>query len=348
MSIRAGILGASGYGGGELLRLLSAHPKVGEIQAMSRRHADLPISTVHPNLRGIFDQNFVGKVEWEWLNDSDTPVLFAAIPHGEFGGRYCQFAEEWKAIGLDQKLTVIDLSADFRISDPDLYKKHYKSEHPCPDRLAEWVYGFPELQPERIKGTRRIANPGCFATSLELGLMPIRHLDIPFIAASGATGSSGSGMEPSDTTHHPTRSNDFRAYKILSHQHMGEVTQLLGDSKIQVGFVPHSAPIVRGILTTLLFQLPEDLTGNDLKALYEKAYKDAKFIRFVDGSPRVAAVAGSNFADIGIVTQGNQAAVLVALDNLLKGMAGQAVQNMNLALGFEETEGLWFVGGYPY
>jgi N-acetyl-gamma-glutamyl-phosphate reductase len=315
---------------------------------MSRRHADQPVASVHPNLRGIADQNFVGKVEWDWLNESENPVIFAAIPHGELSSRYEAFSEEWKSIGLDEKLTVIDLSADFRISDPELYKKHYKSDHPCPERLAEWVYGFPELNSKKTKGAKRISNPGCFATSLELGLLPIRHLDIPFIAASGATGSSGSGMEPSETTHHPTRSNDFRAYKILSHQHMAEVTQLLGDSKIQVSFVPHSAPIVRGILATLQFQLPEDLTGNDLKALYQKTYKDAKFIRFVEGSPRVAAVAGSNFADIGMVTQGNQAAVLVALDNLLKGMAGQAVQNMNIALGFEETEGLWFAGGYPY
>jgi N-acetyl-gamma-glutamyl-phosphate reductase len=158
-------------------------------------------------------------------------------------------------------------------------------------------------------------------------------------------------MNPSETTHHPTRANDFRAYKMLAHQHMAEVSQLLeraGQDSLEVSFVPHSAPMVRGILVTAQFLLPPGNTVTQLKSAIRKTYDGAPFVRIVQGSPRVAAVASSNFADIGFAVNGRQAAILVAIDNLGKGMAGQAVQNMNLALGFEETEGLWFAGGFPY
>lgn len=342
-------MGASGYGGGELWRLLSGHPKVEAISGASRRFAGKPVHSVHPNLRGLVDAPFVERIDWNWLAEAKHPVLFGAMPHGELAKRYRELIEQWKSAGIEDRLVVIDLSSDFRIGDPALYQTHYREPHPCPEFLSEWTYGFAERNAFALKGAARIANPGCFAMALQLGLWPLERLSVEgFVAASGATGSSGSGMTPSETTHHPTRSNDFRAYKVLEHQHLAEVRQLLGEigkSEVDVAFVPHSAPMVRGILTTLQFRLAAEA---DAAASYRETYAGARFVRLVDGSPRVASVAGSNFADIGVVQKGRQVAVMVALDNLLKGMAGMAVQNMNLALGLDEAAGLWFAGGYPY
>lgn len=347
MSVRAAILGASGYGGGELFRLLSAHSQVAETIGASRKNAGKAVSSVHPNLFGIVKSDFVEKIDWGWLADSEEQVLFAAMPHGELAEQYETLSTYWP-----KNLVVIDLSADFRIGCADLFQEHYERPHPCSDRIKDWTYGFPEANHAEIKSAKRIANPGCFASALQLALLPLLKLEgIDFIAASGATGSSGSGMNPSGTTHHPTRANDFRAYKMLAHQHMAEVRQLLakcGRDSLEVSFVPHSAPMVRGILVTAQFLLPPSETVAHLERAIRETYENAPFVRIVEGSPRVAAVAGSNFADIGFAVNGRQAAILVAIDNLGKGMAGQAVQNMNLALGFEETEGLWFAGGFPY
>lgn len=344
MRIRAAILGASGYGGGELFRLLSGHPSVEAVAGASRRNAGKPVHSVHPNLRSLVDATFVEHIDWDWLEAGETPVLFSAMPHGELAKQYAELTSHWS-----DRLTVIDLSADFRLRCPDLYAQYYGETHPHPEALADWTYGLCEWKADEIRGAKRVSNPGCFASALELGLFPLLSTpEIDFVAASGATGSSGSGMAPSDTTHHPTRSNDYRAYKILAHQHMGEVAQLLlehGRAGMEVSFVPHSAPMVRGILVTLQFRVPESVS---VRGLFESAYAGRPFIRIVEGSPRVAAVAGSNFVDIGVVQRGRKVAVLVALDNLLKGMSGQAVQNMNLALGRPETEGLWFSGGFPY
>lgn len=352
MSIRAAVLGASGYGGGELLRILAGHPRVSATTGSSRRYFGKPVASVHPNLRGVNKDEFVQTIDWAWLSDCEHPVLFAAMPHGEFGRQYARLNQEWEAVALRDRLTIIDLSADFRISSPTRYEKYYGEPHMNPASLEEWDYGFCEYVPVRLLGSKRIANPGCFATALQLGLLPLAGMrEIQFVAASGATGSSGSGMNPSETTHHPSRSNDYRAYKILNHQHMAEVEQLLetvGWGHMHVSFVPHSAPMVRGILATLQFRMPDGMYGEDLRTLFLKSYSETRFIRMVEGSPRVAAVVGSNFADIGIAVHDGYGAVLVALDNLLKGMAGQAIQNMNLCLGFPEEEGLWFVGGYPY
>lgn len=326
MSIRAAILGASGYGGGELFRLLAGHPKVDEVIGASRSNAGKPITAIHPNLRGIIKDDFVDKIDWHWLAKSETPVLFCAMPHGELAGQYQSLSKDWPP-----NLLVIDLSADFRMAGKD------------------WVYGLPEWNKAQIVGAKRIANPGCFASALQLALLPFAKIaGVEYVAASGATGSSGSGMTPSETTHHPTRANDFRAYKMLSHQHMDEVAQMLrtlGRAELEVSFVPHSAPLVRGILVTAQALLP---SGSDLNKMIASIFEGCPFVRLVDGSPRVAAVVGSNFADIGWATNGRQAAMMVAMDNLGKGMAGQAVQNMNLALGFGETEGLWHAGGFPY
>ena len=195
-----------------------------------------------------------------------------------------------------------------------------------------------------------VAAAGCFATALQLALLPLRGLDLGFLAASAATGSSGSGMAPSDTTHHPTRAQDFRAYKVLSHQHAPEVERLLresGASDPEVNLVPHSGPFVRGIFTTATVLLDDPADPSALEALYREVYAGERFVRFRKGTPRVSVVAGTNFCDVAVHAKGRRAVVLTAIDNLGKGMAGQAVQNLNLLFGLPETDGLRDAGARP-
>jgi len=345
------ILGASGYGGGELMRLLALHPKLKSLVGSSRQHVGKAFSVVHPHLRGVVDGNFVDVPDWSALATSDRPVVFAAMPHGEFARRLVELELAWQSAGLADKLTVIDLSGDFRLDTDAAFTESYGGTHPCPEFLGQFVYGLSEWNRAAITGARRIANPGCFATALQLGLLPLAALgaDAPsWVAISAITGSSGSGASASDTTHHPARANDFRAYKMLAHQHEGEVRRTLTThgATLDFAFVPQSAPLVRGIFATLSFQAPT-VTRAALRDVFEAAYADAKFVRLLDGTPRVAAVTGSNFADISVEVRGGNACVLVAIDNLVKGMAGQAIQNLNLALGWDERSGLKSAGLYP-
>ena len=329
-SIDVLILGASGYGGGELLRWLSMHPAIASIRGTARSHAGKAFHAQHPNLRGLVDGAFAATPDWAALAASPQPVLISALPHGELARHWPEYQAEWDRLGLTDRLTVIDLSTDFRL-DP------------------AWVYGLVDWKPGRMKGARRIANPGCFATALQLALLPLVGWKPAFVAVTAATGSSGSGAAPSDTTHHPTRATDFRAYKMLSHQHEVEVLRTLATEgwEAPLSFVPQSAPMVRGIFATAQFPLPAGIEPSALRAHYEAFYKDRFFVRIVDGSPRVAATTGSAFADIGVAARHGHGAVMVALDNLGKGMAAQAVQNLNLSLGLPEWTGLKVAGGYP-
>jgi len=324
------ILGASGYGGGELLRWLSNHPAVASIRGTARSHAGKPFHAQHPNLRGLVEGTFEAAPDWAALAQSETPVLFAALPHGEFAKQWPDFQEDWDRLGLTDRLTVIDLSNDFRL-DP------------------QWAYGLVDWQPERMKGAKRIANPGCFATALQLALLPLAQWKPAFVAVTAATGSSGSGAAASDTTHHPTRANDFRAYKVLGHQHEAEVLRTLASAgwEAPLSFVPQSAPMVRGIFATAQFPVPEGMDTSALKAHFEAFYQGRFFVRVVDGTPRVAATTGSAFADLAVAAKGPHGVVMIALDNLGKGMAAQAVQNLNLALGLPEWTGLKLAGGHP-
>ena len=329
-SVDALILGASGYGGGELLRWLSTHPAVETLRGTARSHVGKPFHAQHPNLRGLLEGAFEATPDWAALAQSDNPVVFSALPHGELARQWPEFETAWKPLGLAERLTLIDLSADFRL-DP------------------AWVYGLVDWKPERMQGARRIANPGCFATALQLALLPLAAWQPAFVAVTAATGSSGSGAAPSDTTHHPTRAHDFRAYKMLSHQHEAEVLRTLAAEgwAVPLSFVPQSAPMVRGIFATAQFPLPAGMDEAALKAHFEAFYRDRFFVRIVEGSPRVAATTGSAFADLGVAARDGRAAVMVALDNLGKGMAAQAVQNLNLALGLPEWTGLRVAGTSP-
>ena len=329
MSFDALILGASGYGGGELLRWLIQHPHLKGLKGTAHSHAGKPFHAVHPNLRGLLDGSFDAEPDWKWLAASKQPVLFSALPHSELTARLPEFEATWAELGLGERLIIIDLSADFRWKEG-------------------WVYGLSEWKPERIKGAKRIANPGCFATALQLALLPFADLQPAFAAVTAITGSSGSGAHPSETTHHPARANDFRAYKPLAHQHEAEVLATLATEgwMPELAFTPHSAPLVRGIFATAQLRLEAALDETAFRARIEAAFP-GPLVRIVEGSPRVAAVAGSAFVDIGFAAKGRILTVMVALDNLGKGMATQAIQNLNLALEFAPMDGLKYAGAYP-
>lgn len=349
MKIDAVIFGASGYGGGELLYWLSRHPNVGSVRGTSRSLAGRPFADVHPNLRGVVDGRFESDLLSHELAQSEQPVIFSALPHGELAKTLRKLEAAWSEAGIADRLLLIDLSGDFRMPDPAAFEKANRTPHPCPELLSRFAYGLPEWNRDAISRAKRIAIPGCFATALQLALLPLRGLKIGFIAASAVTGSSGSGASPSAATHHPTRASDFRAYKVLAHQHLAEVRMMMAACDIRgtLAFVPHSGPFVRGIFATIQFAMPDDLDLLQLQARVTEAFAGHPFIRIVEESPRVAAVGGSNFADVAIAADETSVAVMVAIDNLGKGMTGQAVQSMNIALGLPETTALWTVGRFP-
>ena len=349
MRIDAVIFGASGYGGGELLYWLSRHPEVRSLRGTSRTFDGKPFSTAHPNLRSVVDGQFESEIDWQGLAHSEQPVIFSALPHGELASRLRELESAWSRSGIAGRMLLVDLSADFRVPNPRAFLQLNGFEHPCPELLSQFVYGHPEWNSATIKGAKRIASPGCFATALQLALLPLRGLQIDFLAASAVTGSSGSGTSLTSAAHHPSRANDFRAYKILTHHHTAEVEMAMAACNIdgKLGFVPHSGPFIRGIFVTLQFENVDGLNPSALHARAASAFDDCPFVRIVEGSPRVAAVAGTNFADVGVAASKNTSAIMVAIDNLGKGMAGQAVQAMNVSLGLPETTALWQPARFP-
>ena len=349
MTLAIAILGASGYGGGELLRWLSGHPDLGSLRGTARAQAGQPFWKVHPNLRGILDGAFEAGLDWNSFRASDPVVVFAALPHGELAERLPQLEADWAAAGIQERVLLLDLSGDFRLRDPEAFAQAYGRAHPHPGLLERFQYGLPEWNRANLSGARRIACAGCFATALQLALLPLRGLQLDWLAASAATGSSGSGASPGEGTHHPLRAQDYRAYKPLAHPHLAEVQAGMAAMAIggRLAFVPHSAPMVRGIFATLQFALPPGLDLAGLQGRTRAAFRDAPLLRIVEDSPRVAAVAGSAFCDLAVAARDGHGVVLAALDNLGKGMAAQAVQCMNLALGLRETRGLMVPGSYP-
>ncbi len=342
LQIRAGVLGASGYIGAEVMRYVALHPNLALEFATANRDAGKPIGHVLPNLGGFFEQKFLTAAEGE-ARAGDVDVVFLALPHNESQDVLPRLVEKYPG------KTWIDLAGDFRTSDPVGFEKYYGGPHRAPDLLRQFVYGFTEGQRDALPGARLIANPGCFATGVLLALYPLMNtgmLSDP-ICVTALTGSSGSGREPSRTTHHPERAQNLRAYKMLRHQHLLEVESFLNsrsDSEIRLQFVPQSAPIVRGIFTTLF--LPGQSVDAVLNAV-ERAYGREPLIDVVTGSPDVRVVQSTPRAVVGIAGEADRGAVVFsAIDNLGKGAAGQSIQNMNRALGLEETTGLLWPGGY--
>ena len=342
--VKVGILGGSGYGGSELLRILLFHPDVQLELVTAGEHAGKRVDAVHPNLMSLTDLRFSGAPEPRDLDGLDC--VFLALPHGQ--------AMEIIP-NLPAGLKAIDLSGDFRLSDPDAFQKYYGRVHTAMESQREFVYGLTEVNRAWIREARRIANPGCFATALELALYPFvaSNLVRGKIIADMKTGSSGSGAKPAANTHHPKRANSFYAYKMFEHQHQPEVEELLesvnpgwgsdGSLVLQV----HSIPVVRGIFGTIYFTPGEPMTGERVGALLRDSYENEFFIRLVDGSPDINWVKNTNFVDIGWAAQRDTIVVMVALDNLVKGAAGQAVQNMNVMFGLNERTGLLMPGANP-
>lgn len=336
------IVGGSGYGAAELLRILSSHPRVKVVRVLSRSNAGKEVADVHPNLRGFYGLKFSGAGIEEAAREAS--IVFFATPHKVAMG------DVPKIVDSRGVRAIIDLSGDFRLKDPDLYRKYYKATHEAVDLLPGFVYGLPETNRALIRRARCLASPGCFPTGSLLALLPLaeRGLLKGDVVVDAKTGSSGSGVDPSPTTHHPERAQDFRAYKMFEHQHEPEIVQCLrqaGAKDFGLTFIAHSAPMVRGIFTTAYVNL--DMTAEEVRRLYRKHYRDEKFVRVVNGSPRCSVVAGTNFCDIGVAANGRKCVVMTAIDNLVKGGAGQAVQSMNIMRGFDETEGLWFPGTRP-
>ncbi|MFY9558153.1 MAG: N-acetyl-gamma-glutamyl-phosphate reductase [Blastocatellia bacterium] len=342
--IKAGILGGSGYGGSELLRILLFHPEVELALVTANEHAGKRVDAVHPNLAKLTNLNF--ETAPNPANLAGLDCVFLALPHGQALDI---------APALPRSVKVIDLSGDFRLNDAAVFKKYYGRDHTAMQAQRDFVYGLSEVNRNLIKESTRVANPGCFATALELGLFPLVATGLVKgkVIADLKTGSSGSGAKAAANTHHPKRSNSFYAYKTFEHQHQPEVEQLLASvrpqwpSEASLVFQTHSIPAVRGIFASIYVTTSHAMTFDQAGDLFREFYGNEFFIRLVAGSPDINWVKNTNFVDIGWAASGDTVIVFVALDNLVKGAAGQAVQNMNLMFGMEERTGLVLPGSNP-
>ena len=338
---RVVIFGGSGYGGSELLRILLFHPNADIVLVTANEHAGKAVSDVHKNLNGLTDLRFEEAPEISKLTGID--LAFFALPHGQALSLIPRLPKNVKAI---------DLSGDFRIDDADIFKQFYKLEHEDPELQRSFIYGLTETNREAIRSAQYIANPGCFATATLLALAPAvkSGLLTGKIIVDAKTGSSGSGAKAALNTHHPQRMNSFYAYKPFQHQHILEIEQHLravGEFSNELVFMTHSLPVSRGIFASCYMETKVNITNEDLDNLYRDFYKDAFFVRMVEGSPDINWVKNTNFCDISTHSNGKQIVVFSAIDNLVKGAAGQAVQNMNLMFGLDEKKGLVFTGGNP-
>jgi N-acetyl-gamma-glutamyl-phosphate reductase len=340
MRLRVGIIGVTGYTGNELLRLLYSHNGVELTYLTSHSFAGKSLADVHPHYLGIAEQVLRPFSVEEAKEKAD--LIFSALPHGE----------SMKKVPLlwEAGLKVIDLSADFRLADPALYPLWYKREHCAPGYLGQAVYGLPELYREEIRKASLVANPGCYPTSVLLGLVPLAArnlLNWDSLVVDAKSGASGSGRVPAQGLHFPECSENFRAYRVAGHQHTSEMEQELGKlagQRVSFTFVPHLLPMVRGILSTIYVRLNGKMEEEELRDIYLEFYRTHKFVRVLP-RPFLAEtrnVYASNYCDLSLVCDSRKGRLIIlsAIDNLVKGAAGQAVQNMNLMLGFKEGRGL--------
>ncbi|MFC1506294.1 N-acetyl-gamma-glutamyl-phosphate reductase [Thermoproteota archaeon] len=349
--MKVSIIGGSGYAGGELIRELLIHPKVEISMIVSRTHIDEYVHRIHPNLRSYTDLKFSP------LNIStitaNSDLVFIAIPHGT--------SVEIVPKILETGLRVIDLGADFRLKDPNCYPKWYGWTHPHPEFLKDAVYGLPELHREEIKKAKLVACPGCMSTATILALAPpIKEniIEPNRIVVDAKIGSSGAGNIPTKVSHHPERASGLRPYKIVGHRHIPEMEQELSsltNTELKISFTPHALPVIRGILATIHTYPRKDLTLPDLWKMYRSMYGQEPFIRLVKDKkglhqlPDPKVTTGSNFCDIGfeIDPHVNRLVLLSAIDNLIKGASGQAVQCLNIMLGVDERTGISTPTIYP-
>ncbi len=345
--LRVGIIGASGYTGVELARLLFTHPDCELTVVTSRQYVGKPLSSVFPSLRKRVSLVCENPDPQSLISKAD--FFFTAVPH--------KTAMEIVPPLLDAGKKVVDLSADFRIRDAKVYEQWYQT-HSCPELLADAVYGLPELYRKQVAATNLTANPGCYPTSVILGLAPLLQEDLidpKTLIIDSKSGTSGAGRSASVATLFCEVNDGFRAYKVGGgHRHIPEMEQelsILADQDVTISFTPHLLPISRGILSTMYASLAADVDADTLQALYEKIYTDEPFVRLCAPGevPATQHVRGSNCCDIGLQIDHRTGRVIVisAIDNIAKGAAGQAIQNMNLMHGFPETTGLMGVPFFP-
>ncbi len=346
---KAAIIGGSGYGGAEMARRLLMHPDVELVRVASIDHVGEPLGAEHPNLDGATDLVFEDLSPAEAVKGCDVALL--ALPHKVTAAK----VPELIAAGVK----IVDMSGDFRLRDAATYEKYYGAKHPHPELLGTFVYGLPELNRAAIKAATYVASPGCFATTIELALLPLARaglLDGTVVHVQGITGSSGSGIAPQAGTHHPSRAGNLKTYKPLDHQHVPEIVQCLGEAGAKgmgLRFVPVSAPLTRGIFATCFLELPESIDKAKLASMFDESYAREPFTRRPKNRfPEVVAVAGSNYVEVGFAVgeaaNGKRTVTCFsAIDNLIKGGAGQAIQNMNIMLGCDEKASLEDVGNWP-
>lgn len=345
--LKVGIVGGTGYTGVELLRLLAIHPHVELAVITSRGEAGMPVADMFPSLRGYVDLAFTDPASADL---SACDVVFFATPHG--------VAMSQAQALLDANVKIIDLAADFRLQDIAVFEKWYKMPHSCPDVLHRAVYGIPELYRDKIKSAQVIGNPGCYPTTVLLGLAPLLEqglidLSVPIVADS-KSGVSGAGRKAEVATLFAESSDSMKAYGVAGHRHhpeiLAQLTQLAGVD-LQFIFVPHLIPMIRGMLSTIYVKLTAQGNQTDLQALYEQRYQDERFVDVMPtGSmPETRSVRGSNQIRIALHKQAESGylTLVVVQDNLVKGAAGQAVQNMNIMFGLPENAGLQVVPLLP-
>lgn len=334
--IKVGIVGGTGYTGVELLRLLAQHAQVELTAITSRKEAGMPVSDMFPNLRG--------RVKLSFTDPADAPlkqcdVVFFATPNG--------IAMQQARELLDAGVRVIDLAADFRIKDVALWEKWYGMQHACPELVAEAVYGLCEINRDKVKNARLVANPGCYPTAVQLGFIPLIEaglVDISHLVADCKSGVSGAGRKAEVATLFSEASDNFKAYGVAGHRHLPEIAQglsIFAGNKVGLTFVPHLTPLIRGIHATLYARITKDV---DLQALYEQRYANEYFVDVLPAGahPETRSVRSANFCRIAVHRPqgGDTVVVLSVIDNLVKGASGQAVQNMNIMFGLPEQMGL--------
>ncbi len=325
--IKIGIIGGAGYTGGELIRVLLGHPRAALLHIHSRSNADKPVSSIHQDLLGDTDLLFTG--DNGFFENGEVDVLFLCLGHGESK----KFLTENK---IAASIRIIDLANDFRL----------KKDAQIGDR--NFIYGLPELNRETIRGAQNVANPGCFATTIQLGLLPLAKAGLlKEVYTTGITGSTGAGQSLSATSHFSWRANNIQAYKTLTHQHLGEIgqslMQLQESGDVKVNFVPWRGDFTRGIFISS--QIHTDLSLEELQVLYQEFYKSHPFTHITTAPVFLKQVVNTNKCIIQLEKVGDLLVVHSVADNLLKGASGQAVQNMNLMFGLEETEGVRLKGG---
>lgn len=334
---KVGVIGATGYTGLELVRLLVEHSKISLEIVTSRSNAGKKFSRIYPSFEGIFDNELQ---DIDTLKDHDLDLVFLALPHRVS----MDFVKEH---GLS-KFRIVDLSGDFRLNSSESYQKWYEKEHVCPSYIDTSVYGLPELNRDRIRNAELVANPGCYPTSAILALVPLlkgKLVDPHSIIVDSKSGVTGAGATPKEPTHFPNLFGNFFAYGLTRHRHTPEIEQILGEvtqQEIQVQFTPHLLPIDRGILTTTYSQPVKDLNHDLVRESYLNFFEKEHFVRVVDQPPSVKNVRGSNYCDVYAThdERTNRVITISAIDNLVKGAAGQAIQNMNLMFGMIERTGL--------